>query len=80
MRRHAHIFINEEAVRFELTRSFRPCRFSRPEPSTARPRLLNRLAGEEDLERTTCGFGDATLPIELLPFNTILVPLFRKNY
>ena len=32
---------NEEAVRFELTRGFTPCRFSRPEPSAARPRLLN---------------------------------------
>src|SRR5437016_13687209 len=30
-----------EGVRFELTRDLRPCRFSRPVPSTARPTFLS---------------------------------------
>jgi hypothetical protein len=32
-----YITILAEGVRFELTRSLRPCRFSRPVPSTTRP-------------------------------------------
>jgi hypothetical protein len=36
-----------EAVRFELTKGANPCRFSRPVPSTARPRfhLQNKTDG-----------------------------------
>ena len=47
-----------EAVRFELTRGLPLCRFSRPVPSTARPRLQRMdFADFLDVPRAKIGVG-----------------------